>query len=168
MNKGYQRLEVAANIMIIVVALAFGGVLVQKYFIKAAVSKQPDQLQPSIGAKMNLSDVNWSEKPKTLILALQTTCHFCNESAPFYKRIIETVQNKNVKLVAVFPTGIEEGKEHLTKLGLNNIEVKQSPLNEIQVSGTPTLILTNEKGEITDSWIGKLSPDKEKEVLNKL
>jgi thioredoxin-related protein len=168
MSKVYQRIELTANILVIIVALALGGILIQKYFLKGVPSKQLDQQQPIVGAQMALSDVNWSGQPKTLILALQTSCHFCNESAPFYKRILESVKNKNVKIVAVFPTAIEEGKAHLTELGLNNIEVKQSPLNAIQVSGTPTLILTNEKGEITDTWVGKLSPDKETEVLSKL
>ena len=117
---------------------------------------------------MNAPDINWSQQPKTLVLALQTGCRFCNESAPFYKRIIETVKNKNIKLVAVFPTEIEESAKHLEELGLTNIEVKRSSLGSLQVSGTPTLILTNNKGEITDYWVGKLPPDKETEVLDKL
>lgn len=117
---------------------------------------------------MNVPDVNWSQQPKTLILALQKGCHFCNDSAPFYKRVIETVRNKNVKLIAVFPTEVDEGIAHLKELGLNGMEVKQSSLGSLQVSGTPTLILTNEKGEITNYWVGKLTPDKETEVINKL
>ena len=115
-----------------------------------------------------MSDVNFSSQPKTLVLVLQAGCRFCNESAPFYKRIIENTQNKNVKLVAVFPTSVEESKAYLNELGLTNLEVKRSPLDNIQVSGTPTLILTNEKGEITDYWVRKLPSDKETEVINKL
>ena len=57
---------------------------------------------------------------------------------------------------------------YLNELGLTNLEVKRSSLDNIQVSGTPTLILTNEKGEITDYWVGKLTPDRETEVINKL
>ena len=86
----------------------------------------------------------------------------------FTSDIVESTRNKNVKLVAVFPGSIEESKTHLNELGLTRMEVKSSPLNNLQVSGTPTLLLTNDKGEVTDFWIGKLSPDKETEVLNKL
>lgn len=170
MNKAFQKIELVANILIIVVALLLGGVIVQKYFFAppAAVSNQPPRLEPKIGSVMNVPDVNWSQQPKTLILALQSSCHFCNESAPFYKRVIESVKDKNVKLVAVFPTAVEESAAHLQKLGLTNMEVKQSSLGSLQVSGTPTLILTNEKGEVTNYWVGKLSPDKETEVINKL
>jgi hypothetical protein len=42
------------------------------------------------------------------------------------------------------------------------------PLDSIRVGGTPTLILTNDKGEVTDFWVGKLAPDKEVELINKL
>lgn len=169
MSKITEKVELTANILIIVVAVLLGGFIAQRYFSNTpATANSKARVQPTIGSKMNLTDVNWSNQPKTLILALNKGCHFCTESAPFYKRLIENTQNKNVKLVAVFPGDTEESKAHLNALGLTNMEVKRSPLNNLQVSGTPTLILTNEKGEITDYWVGKLTPDKETEVLNKL
>ncbi len=168
MSKLSQKAELAANILIIVVAVLLIGVFVQKYFFSAATVNQKARLQPVVGSKLNVSDVDYSTQPKTLVLALQTGCRFCIESAPFYKRILENTKNKKVKLVAVFPTGIEESESHLNELGLHNLEVKYSPLDNIQVTGTPTLILTNEKGEVTDFWVGKLTPDKETEVINKL
>ncbi|HEX8265984.1 MAG TPA: hypothetical protein VF596_11300 [Pyrinomonadaceae bacterium] len=160
------KLEIAANIAIIAVAVLFSAVIIQKYLLPS--SSQPERVQPVIGKQMNLSDVNWTSQPRTLVLALSTTCHFCNESAPFYKRLIESVKGKNVKLVAVFPTETEAGRAHLKELGLADLEVKQSPLANMQVSGTPTLILTNDKGEVTDYWLGKLPPEKETQVINKL
>ncbi len=171
MNKTQQKIELVANISIILVALLLGGVMVQKYFFAAptVIVNQQLRVEPKIGAKMEVQNVNWSQQAKTLILALQTGCHYCNDSAPFYKRVIETVRDKNVKLVAVFPTDVEKSVAHLKELGLDGaMEVQQSSLSSLQVSGTPTLILTNEKGEITDYWVGRLSPDKETEVLNKL
>jgi thioredoxin-related protein len=170
MKKISSKVELTANILIIVVALALGAVLVQRYFFapSTAAATQPPRVQPTVGTKINLSDENWSAQPKTLILALQTTCHFCNESAPFYKRLIQEAKSKKIKLVAVFPTKVEESTAHLNELGLSGMEVKQSPLGTLQTSGTPTLILTNDKGEITNFWVGKLQPDKEDEVITTL
>ena len=167
MEKINQKIELVANIFIILLVLIIGVILVQKYFLAVPLNRQA-RVEPKIGSQMSALDVDWSRQPKTLVLALQASCRFCNESAPFYKRVIETVKNKNVKLVAVFPTEIEESAKHLKELGLTNIEVKRSSLDSLQVGGTPTLILTDNKGEITDYWVGKLSPDKETEVLNKL
>lgn len=168
MKKIYSRVELTANVLIIIVALLFAVVLVQREILNKPAFNQPPRVQPTIGSRVNLSDVNWSQHPKTLILALQTRCKFCNESAPFYKRLIESAQNENVKLVAVFPTGKEEGANHLKELGLTNLDVKQAPLNSLRVSGTPTLILTNAQGEITNYWVGRLTPDKETEVISHL
>jgi len=117
---------------------------------------------------VNLPDVAWSPQSKTLILAMQTGCHFCNESMLFYKRLIEATKDKNIKLVAVFPSSVEESRAHLDSLGIKNLEVKQMPLVAIQVRGTPTLILTNSEGEIINFWVGKLPPEEETEVIEKL
>ena len=171
MHKAFQKIELAANVLIIVVALLLGGAIIQKFFFAAptaAIPKRPPRLEPRIGSTVNLPDVNWSRQPKTLILVLQSGCRFCNESAPFYKSVIEAARNKNIKLIAVLPTGVDESIEHLNKLGLTNIEVKQSSLDSLQVSGTPTLILTNDKGEVTNYWVGKLPPNKEMDVISKL
>lgn len=167
MEKINQKIELVANIFIILLVLGIGIVLVQNYLLAAPPNRQV-QIEPKIGSQMNAPDVDWSQQPKTLILALKAGCRFCNESAPFYKRVVETVKDKNIKLVAVFPTEIEESAKHLNELGLTNVEVKRSSLGSLQVGGTPTLILTDNKGEITDYWVGKLSPDEETKVLNKL
>jgi thioredoxin-related protein len=169
MSKLNQKVELAANILIIVVAVLLVGVLVQRYFFPSpAPSNQRPRVQPTVGTKVNLPGTDWSRQPKTLILVLQKGCRFCTESAPFYKRLEEGVRNKNVKLVAVLPGKQEESAAYLNELGLTNLEMKQSPLDALQVSGTPTLVLTNDKGEVTDYWVGKLSPEAEAEVFGKL
>jgi len=77
------KLEATANIAIIIVAVLFGLVLIQKSFFSTRVTEPPMRLQPATGTKLDLPGEDWSKQPKTLILALQTTCHFCNESASF-------------------------------------------------------------------------------------
>lgn len=166
MSKTSNRVEFVANVLIIVVAVALLAVLGQKYLFNRG--GQPEMVQPSVGAKVNLADTDLSGHPKTLVLVLQKGCHFCSESAPFYKRLIEKSRGGNVRLLAVLPGKQEESVAYLNELGLTNLEVKQSPLNTLQVGGTPTLILTNDKGEVTNFWVGKLSADKEDEVLNQL
>lgn len=169
MNKLIPKIELVANLLIIVVAVLLIGVMVKKYvYSPAAAPAQSQRVEPAVGAKVNVPDVDWSKQPKTLILALQKGCHFCSESAPFYKRLNESLRNEHVQMVAVLPGAREESAAYLQEIGVTNVEVRQLPLNAIQVSGTPTLILTNEKGEVTHYWVGKLPPEKEKEVLEQL
>ena len=168
MSKLSQKIELTANILIIIVAVLLVGVIVQRYFFAKPDPSQQARVEPTIGKQINLADENWASQPKTLILALQTTCHFCNESAPFYKRLIENAKGKNIKLVAVFPQSVEEATIHLNQLGLTGMEVKQAPISALDASGTPTLILTNDKGEVVNYWVGKLPADKEMEVINQV
>jgi len=160
-----KKSESFISIFILLFCGFFSGFLVHKYFF--SLPNNPEAVE-TVNKQITLPDMNWSEQNKTLILALQTSCHFCNESAPFYKRLIEDVKGKNIKLVAVLPTDIERSRSHLDKLGLTNLDVKQASLNSIQVNGTPTLILIDQKGEVINSWVGKLPPSKEAEVISKL
>lgn len=166
MSKLSQRVELTANILIIVVALLLTGLIGQRYFF--ARSNKQAEIMPTIGKTVNLPNEDWSAQPKTIVLALQTTCHFCNDSAPFYKRLVEHAKNKNIKIVAVLPQSVEESTAHLTKLGLSGLEIKQAPISVLDTSGTPTLIIANQKGEVTSFWVGKLPPEKETEVINTL
>lgn len=169
MSKIYQRVELTANILIIVLALLVGGTIVYKYFLyPPAAANRPARLQPTIGSKINLPDVSLSGKSKALVLVLQKGCRFCTESATFYERLVREVQNKDTKLVAVLPSSKEESAAYLHGFGITNLEIKQVSLNDLQVSGTPTLILINEKAEILNFWVGKLTPDKEDEVIAQL
>ena len=168
MSKVSGKIETVANVLIIIVALLLIGVIVQRYFFAKPEPSQRAQIEPTVGKQINLPDENFSAQPKTVVLALQTGCHFCNESAPFYKRLVESAKGKNIKIVAVFPTPVEESAAHLNQLGVTGMEVKQAPISALDASGTPTLILTNQKGEVTNYWVGKLSADKEQEVINQI
>lgn len=165
MTQPSKKVEVLISTAILILSVFISGFLIHKYIFSP--SNPPESVR-IVNKQITLPDVNWSEQSKTLIIALQTSCGFCNESAPFYKHLIESVKSKNIKLVAVIPTDIKESRTHLDKLGLTNLDVKQASLESIQVDGTPTLILVNDKGEITNYWVGKLPPDKESEVINKL
>jgi hypothetical protein len=47
-------------------------------------------------------------------------------------------------------------------------DVKQVPLNTLGVRATPTLLLVNDTGVVTDVWVGRLQPDQEAQVLTAL
>jgi thiol-disulfide isomerase/thioredoxin len=167
MSRLAQKVELVANATIIVAAVLLIGVVSKKYFFSPKAYSQPARVQPVVGSKLNLPAVQWAGQ-QTVVVALQTGCGFCNESAPFYRRLAESVKGRNVQLIAAFPTPVESSAAHLQELGVTGFAVKQLPLDALQTSGTPTLILTNAEGEITDYWLGKLTPEREAEVLEKL
>lgn len=165
-----KKIEITANIAIIAVAIMVGGVLVQKYVLSPKPQPLPSQPLPSvpIGTKLSLPDIDWAKNNRTLVLALQTGCHFCTESGPFYQRLVAEASNRNIPLIAVLPQSAEEGRKYLSDLNVAIKDVRRATLNSVGVRGTPTLLLVNSKGEVADGWIGKLQPDKESTVLKSL
>ncbi len=166
-----KKIEIAANIAIIIVALLFGAVLVNRYFLPSATLKSSvaETENIKVGTKLPLADVDWSKSEKNLVLILSTSCHFCSESAPFYQKLAQQkAKHSDVKLIAVFPQTVEEAQRYLSEHNLSVDEVRQSSLNTINVRGTPTLIAVNKSGAVVQSWVGKLPPEKESEVASLL
>lgn len=168
-----KKLEIVANVAIIVLALLLGGVIVKRYLFTsappaetAAASATAPSTAIKPGSNVELANYNWSESDNTLVMVLSTTCHFCTESAPFYKRLIEArADKKKIRVVAVFPQSEAEGREYLQKLGIVADEIKTATPMSLGARGTPTLILTNSKGVAVTTWIGKLPTAREDEVL---
>ncbi len=67
--------------------------------------------------------------------------------------------------MAVFPQSVEDSRNYLNKLGVSVTDVVQSPLASFGVSGTPTLLLIDTHGSVTDSWVGKLSDSEAAKVI---
>lgn len=166
MNIPYKKIELLANVAIVVVAVLLGVVVVRNYLLPAGRNAAPPEIQK--GAKVEVQGVDWSKSGRTLILVLQKGCHFCTESAPFYKRLVPAASEKNVRLLAVLPQALEEGREYVSGMGVPVGEVAQASLGSINVRGTPTLILVDDKGAVIDSWVGKLPAEGEESVMNRL
>jgi|SoiMethySBSTD1v2_1073268.scaffolds.fasta_scaffold03486_5 redoxin len=167
-GKFSKTIEVTTNIAIITVAILLGIVLVKNYLL---AGPKPDPGVPPtvpVGTKMSLQDVNWGAKKQTLLMALSDTCRFCTESADFYKKLAqERAKHDDLRLIAVLPQDVSAGQAYLNKLGVAVDEIRQSPLDDVGVKATPTLILVDDKGVVTASWVGKLPPEKESEVMNR-
>ncbi len=119
-----------------------------------------------VGTTLASLSVKWQDNQQTLVLALSNSCHFCTESAPFYKRL---AQNKGqTRIVAVLPQSLEDGRAYLERLRVSVDEIRQLPLNKIGVNGTPTLLLVDSSGVVKNSWIGKLASDQEGSVFDAL
>jgi len=162
-----KKIEIAANIAIVVVAFLLTTVLVKNYLINRHLeSADVSSIDPLASPDLNSLNIDWRVKRETLVLAVSTTCHFCTESAGFYKQLAQ--HRGSIRIVAVLPQPVDEGKRYLDGLGITVDDIKQASLSTINVTGTPTLILVNEDGKVSKTWIGKLDSQKEIEVLEKM
>ncbi len=167
------KLETASNISTIVVAVLLSVVLVKAYLVPASSSParpvQPARAGVAIGTslKNQLSGLDWSKNGRTLVLAISTTCHFCKDSEPFYRRIRQEV-GVGVKMVAVLPQPQAEAEQYLNTAGVKVDQVKQLSLETIGVRGTPTMLLVDDKGVVIRVWAGRLPSGEEDQVLGVL
>jgi len=170
MTKLQSKLESGANVAIIVVALLIIGVLAQRYFFPSKPGSEEDTRPPgpSIGSRVDLPGTDWARQPLTVLLVLQKDCIYCTKSAPFYQRLLKDAAGKNIKFIAVLPQPKEIGQIYLADLGISGLEIKEATLKSVDVRGTPTLIVVNDKGEVVNTWAGQLRPEREAEVYKQL
>ena len=181
-----KAVQVAANLAIIFLAVTLGAVLIKTYVAApkpALTNSQPyqvtnqptsafprpalppdTQIQP--GAKLEVPGIDWTKNGRTLVMAVSDKCHYCTESAPFYQQLAKSHQN--VRLIALLPQPPDQGRQYMDHLQVSVDEVRQAPLTTLGIRGTPTLILLDSGGAIVKAWRGKLTADKESEVLASL
>jgi hypothetical protein len=102
------------------------------------------------GSKLELPSVNWESHNQTLVLVLREGCHFCSDSAQFYRLLAKEILKTKTKLVTVLPGSIEASRGYLNSLKVPITEIRQLPLTKINVRGTPTLLLVNDQGLVTN------------------
>ncbi|HEV7798387.1 MAG TPA: hypothetical protein VGO73_09540 [Pyrinomonadaceae bacterium] len=165
----YKRVELIANVAIILVAISLVVVLAKRFIFPGPTQPTQSQ-QPNIGAKLSLPDVDWSKSNKNVLLVVSDSCKYCTESALFYRRLVqERAQRGSFRLTAILPQPVSDGRKYLNGLGVSIDDIKQlSPDAAIRIRGTPTLLLVDSAGVVTGEWVGKLPPEKEAEVLSRL
>jgi hypothetical protein len=159
-----KRLEVATNVAILCAFLLVAALAAKRLWEPSSAKSAA----PSIGAKVSLQGIDWSTSNQNLVLALSTGCRFCSESADFYQRLVPSATSNGIRVLAVLPQPISDGRSYLEKLGVPVPEVVQSPLSAVDVSGTPTVLLIDGQGRIRKAWVGRLRPEQEQQVLGGL
>lgn len=159
-----KRLEIATNVAILCAFLAVAALAVKRLREPSPAALH----QPAVGERVSLQGVDWSKSGRSLILALSTGCHFCSESAGFYQQLVPSAVSDGVQVIAVLPQSVADSRSYLEKLGVKVPEILQSPLDSVEASGTPTLLVIDRQGRIQKAWVGKLGPDQEQQVVASL
>ena len=158
--------EVGSNVAIVLVCILIAYVAVTRYILDKPSDHSLGGAR--VGSTLDISGVNWGASNQNVVLALSTQCHFCSESAPFYRKLMAAAQAKGAPVVAVLPQTVNQSKVYLQTMGLDTRYVQQVPLSKIGVVATPTVLLTDRKGITTGVWVGKLSDSAQAEVLSKV
>ena len=161
-RKARRSVEILANIAIVIVA----AVIVGNFFWSRIHSRQ-NTSGPVVGSVVSLAAVNWQENGSTLLMVLQEGCRYCEESAPFYKKLHDQRVGTQPRMLAIIPGEPTETARYLSDRGLPTDGIINARLADVNVSATPTLLLVDATGHVKAVWIGKLDENRQKEVRQK-
>lgn len=151
------RLDKLSNILVVLTCMAVLGVMGRNWYRSYAAS----QLNIHKGQFVKLPEQALTTGP-TLVLALSVGCHFCQDSAPFYRKLAAFKSSSSgFRMVAVFPESEIEATEYLKRQGIAADAVVSLPLDKIAVHGTPTLFLLDGKSKVQELWVGQLDNTQE-------
>ena len=164
------RMEQIVNL---VVLLAAAGITVynvyDRFVARSGPIAQPRSVANLQGRQFALPKPYRGGDRVTIALLLSRGCHFCSESAPFYRRLasIRTRTPSEFSMVAVFPNaeGGDVGAEYLKTNGVHVNEVQAASFPNLGVSGTPTLLVLDGSHKVTAAWSGLLGPGGETKVI---
>jgi hypothetical protein len=164
-----KKIELIANLSIIAVAILLCGILISLCLpqppSKAVIAESPRILS---GTKLTLPGLEWGKSSQTLLIVISTNCHFCTESAPFYQHLAQQkAGRRDIRMVAILPQSAAEAQKYLSAQGVSVDEIRQSAPGAVYARATPTLILVDRTGSVVESWVGKLPPQTEEEVLGR-
>lgn len=169
-----RRLEMLANVSIVAAALVFCATMVKDRWTNKAAAAPRDLTAATEGrllsSQLNLPGVRWDQASKTLVMALSTQCHFCQESTPFYKALTTSpsVTSKRVSILMVFPQPQNDAETFVRDKDINGDRIVSMPLQKLGITSTPTLLLVDRSGKVERLWIGVLSHLQQKDLLEEL
>src|SRR3990170_2033038 len=93
------RLERVANVAVILTCLTVTGHILHRYM-------SPSGPAPTYRAGEHIPEATGlgvKANRQTLLLVTASTCHFCTESMPFYRKVAEAARGAGTALVAATP-----------------------------------------------------------------
>jgi hypothetical protein len=154
------------NCVTIILLIAVVVPILKQYLF----SKNEGLSGPPIGFPVSIPNIDWATNRRTLIVALQEDCQFCNASVPFYHDLLASQREENFYIMAVTrgPNEIDGFQTYLKRQQLDFRDVQAIDFDKTRITATPMLILVNAEGLVAASWTGKLSEKEEAEVFKAL
>ena len=137
------KLEVATNILIIAVVLLIGGT-----FLKSQLNRDDEEL--TVGEKISPPPgYDWHSVAPTLVIAVRDGCVYCERSYPLYRRLESLEHDNHLKahMLVVMPDEPTRVASLLSSQGITTRAIANTPLRDIKVSGTPTLLLVDVRND---------------------
>ena len=116
---------------------------------------------PSIGT------VDYSASAKTVVLVIRSGCKFCTASMDFYRRLAsaESVRTGRARVIVTGNESADVLRNYVRQHGFQPSDIVSAAL---PTKGTPTLFIVGRKGTIESLWLGKVSDETERQIIDDL
>lgn len=152
------------NLALLVALTTCTALALRKYYSNRNLPNKPPNIGPS--ARVSIAGVDFSKSSETVLLAVAKDCHYCTESARFYRRLVQGLSEaRDLRIIAISPDAPSDCQWYLNTLGISINEVKQVHLSSLGVRNVPTVVVVDRSGIVKNVWIGKLPPKTESEVM---
>ena len=160
-------IETFTNVFVVVFLISSAVVFFRYQNVDAKHAN--GQARITAGSRFVINEVNWSDNEMTLVFALSTQCHYCNESAEFFKRTINIISKQpKAGFMAIFPQDENAARDYLSRQGVSIPRIRSLNPSSIGIRGTPTLLLVDRLGIIRRIWEGRVMPEKEEVTINEM
>lgn len=168
--KAKSTLDTVANVAIILVCAIAAFILIRNNFFNKPQAGGPRPPEAAVGEQFDaLRQVVPAGADRALVVAVAPTCHFCTESMPFYKRLLDERNQKGskTKVIAAVPREDAKAEEQktMTGAGVSPDALVVVDFKDIKVPGTPTILHVDSQGKVLDVWVGKQDAAGEDAIL---
>ncbi|MDQ2898659.1 MAG: hypothetical protein M3Y07_02530 [Acidobacteriota bacterium] len=158
-------LDKIISIAVLVTCLIVSGISISSALQRSAWSQREPQ-EGDIGRHIHITGVQWKSHKASLVLVLNTQCHFCDASVPFYRSLTELEsRNMPLALVAVFPQAKEDVTLYTARKALKFTTVITDQGDLLGAAGTPTIFLIDSFGIVRNRWQGLLKTEQINDVV---
>ncbi len=166
------RLDRAANWAIILTALMAVTVFISRASGVGPFGTPESGAPPPIyevGDPVEVPNARFESARQTLLMVMDSNCRYCTESMPFYRRLLEANAKgaAGTRTVAIGTEPVETIQAYLRSHGVT-IEAIADAEKQLKVAGTPTLLLVDNAGRVSQMWRGRLSEAGERDVFSRV
>ena len=160
------KLETATHIFLIAICCLAGGLLIEQRFFSDPDSGGPG-VTSLVGREVKLPGANWQSAPVSVLLQISSTCHYCNESMPFYRQLMAARQSSAAKVPVIVASAdaVAVMQQHLVEQQLSVDKVLHSRLAGFGTV-TPTVYIVDSKGMVQRVFVGELDSSGQRELLS--
>lgn len=160
------KLETATHVFLIALCCLAGGLLVEQRFFSEPDPGTASAPANPVGREIRLPGADWQAAPVSVLLQISSTCHFCNDSMPFYRELMAARETSAAKVPVIVASAdaVNVIAQHLVDEKVTVDKVLHSRLAGF-AAVTPTVYIVDSKGMVKRVFVGELDSSGQKELL---